>query len=68
MEVPIEKATVIVSKTASQDRVTLQIDMPDPMGYYQHHKMYTYFDAKKNTGAEYVAQNFPGIPVEIINT
>ena len=68
MEVPIENATVIISKNASQDRVTLQVNFPDTMGYQQYHKMHMYFDAKKNGGAEYVAQNFPGIPIEIVNT
>ena len=49
------------------DHIYLATDLPSPLTYTDKAPVSLGFEATKDHGEDYVARNFPGIPVEIVN-
>jgi len=66
MQINITKISIVVSKH-STDRVYLQTELPLGIWPYKD-TAYLSMEVAKGKGVEYVSENFPGVPCEVIES
>lgn len=61
----IESITILL--TEGTDRISFKTNLPTPYPEMQYPADLS-MQARKGYGAQYCAENFPGVPIEIIDT